>query len=59
MIAETCIRNGATMRPTAFSADTIIALLRKQTIATLAEVMAALGPRAVGAPLFASSRTSR
>ena len=34
------------MRPTAFSADTIIALLRKQTIATLPEVMVALGPRA-------------
>ena len=34
------------MRPTEFSADTIIALLRKQTIATLPEVMAALGPRA-------------
>ena len=31
------------MRPTAFSADTIIALLRNQTIASLAEVMAALG----------------
>ena len=34
------------MRPTAFSADTINALLRKQTVATLPEVMAALGPRA-------------
>ena len=34
------------MRPTEFSADTISALLRKQTIATLPEVMAALGPRA-------------
>ena len=34
------------MRPTEFSADTIIALLRKQTIARLAEVMAALGPHA-------------
>ena len=34
------------MRPTEFSADTIIALLRKQSIATLPEVMAALGPRA-------------
>ena len=31
------------MRPAAFSADTIIALLRKQTIASLPEVMAALG----------------
>ncbi len=31
------------MRPTEFSADTIIALLRKQTIASLSEVMAALG----------------
>ena len=39
-------RNGATMRPAAFSADTIIALLRKQTIASLPEVMAALGVRA-------------
>ena len=45
-IAESSIRNGAIMRPTEFSADTIIALLRKQTIATLPEVMAALGPRA-------------
>ncbi len=34
------------MRPTAFSADTISALLRKQTIATLSEVMTALGPGA-------------
>ena len=34
------------MRPTEFSADTIIALLRKQTIASLSEVMAALGARA-------------
>ena len=31
------------MRPTEFSADTIAALLRNQTIASLAEVMAALG----------------
>ena len=31
------------MRPTQFSADTIIALLGNQTIASLAEVMAALG----------------
>ena len=46
IITETNIRNGATMRPTEFSADTIIALLRTQTIATLPEVMAALGPRA-------------
>ena len=46
MIAETGIRNGATMRPTEFSADTIIALLGNQTIATLSEVMAALGPGA-------------
>ena len=30
------------MRPTGFSADTIIALLRKQTVASLHEVMAAL-----------------
>ena len=34
------------MRPTEFSADTIIALPRKQTIASLSEVMAALGARA-------------
>ena len=34
------------MRPTQFSADTILALLRNQTIASLAEVMAALGARA-------------
>ena len=34
------------MRPTEFSVDTIIALLRKQTIATLPEVMVVLGPRA-------------
>ena len=34
------------MRPTEFSADTIIALLRKQTVASLHEVMAALGARA-------------
>ena len=31
------------MRPAAFSADTIIALLRKRTIASLPEVRAALG----------------
>ena len=37
------IRNGARMRPTEFSADTIVALLRKQTIASLPAVMAALG----------------
>jgi len=34
------------MRPPEFSADTILALLRKQTIASLPEVMAALGTRA-------------
>ena len=34
------------MRPPEFSADTIIALLRKQTIASLPEVMTALGTRA-------------
>ena len=34
------------MRPTQFSADTIIALLRNQTVASLAEVMATLGARA-------------
>ena len=33
------------MRPTQFSADTIVALLRKQTVASLTDVMAALGPR--------------
>ncbi len=37
MIAETGIRNGAMLRPTEFSADTISALLRKQTIASLPE----------------------
>ena len=31
------------MRPTQFSADTIIALLRNQTVASLSDVMAALG----------------
>ena len=34
------------MRPTEFSADTIVALLRNQTIVSLAEVMAALGASA-------------
>ena len=34
------------MRPTQFSADTIIALLRNQTVASPAEVMATLGARA-------------
>ena len=34
------------MRPSTFSADAIVALLRNQTVATLPEVMAALGPRA-------------
>ena len=34
------------MRPTEFSTDTIIALLRNQTIASLPEVIAALGPGA-------------
>ena len=34
------------MRPTQFSADTIIALLRNQTVASLAEGMATLGARA-------------
>ena len=34
------------MRPAQFSADTLITLLRKQTIASLPEVMAALGARA-------------
>ena len=34
------------MRPTEFSADTIAAMLRKQTIASLTEVMTALGTRA-------------
>ena len=33
------------MRPTRFSADTIIALLRKQTVASLPDVLVALGPR--------------
>ena len=34
------------MRPTEFSTDTIVALLRNQTIASLPEVIAALGPGA-------------
>ena len=34
------------MRPTEFSADTVVALLRKQTVVSLADVMAALGTRA-------------
>ena len=34
------------MRPTEFSTDTIVALLRNQTIASLPEVLAALGPGA-------------
>ena len=33
------------MRPTQFSADTVIALLRKQTVASLPDVLVALGPR--------------
>ena len=33
------------MRPTRFSADTIISLLRKQTVASLPDVLVALGPR--------------
>ena len=33
------------MRPTQFSADTVVALLRKQTVASLTDVMAAFGPR--------------
>ena len=43
---KTGIRNGAIMKPTEFSTDTIVALLRNQTIALLPEVMAALGPGA-------------
>ena len=46
IITEHYTRNGATMRSTQFSPDTIIALLGKQTIASLPEVMAALGARA-------------
>ena len=45
-ITEYRVRNGATMRPTEFSTDTIFALLRNQTIASLPEVIAALGPGA-------------
>ena len=45
IIAESVIRNAATMRPTQFSADTVVALLRQQTVAALPDVMAALGPR--------------
>ena len=33
------------MRPTQFSADTVVALLRKQTVVSLTDVMAAFGPR--------------
>ena len=33
------------MRPTQFSADTVVALLRQQTVAALPDVMAALGTR--------------
>ena len=43
IITENQTRNRAIMRPTQFSADTISALLGNQTIASLAEVMAALG----------------
>ena len=43
IIADNEIRNSAIMRPSQFSADTIIALLGNETIASLAEVMAALG----------------
>src|ERR1700736_5157370 len=39
-------RNGAIMRPTEFSTDTIIKLLRKQQIATLPQLMAAVGTQA-------------
>ena len=46
IITETATRNGAAMRPAQFSADTLITLLRKQTIASLPEVIAALGARA-------------
>jgi hypothetical protein len=37
------LRNGAIMRPTEFSTDPIIKLLRKQQIATLPQLMAAVG----------------
>ena len=37
IITEPDTRNGATMRPTEFAADTIIALLHKRTIASLPE----------------------
>ena len=33
------------MRPTQFSADTVVAVLRERTVASLPDVMAALGPR--------------
>jgi len=39
-------RNGAIMRPTEFSADAITRLLRKQQIATLPQLMAAIGTEA-------------
>ena len=38
-------RPGAVAQPTQFSADTVVALLREQTVAALPDVMAALGPR--------------
>ena len=44
-IADIRIRNGARMRPTQFSADTVLALLRMQTVASLPDVLVALGPR--------------
>ena len=40
------IRNGALMRPLQYSTTTLIDLFRRQTIAPLPEVMAALGTRA-------------
>ena len=45
MIAESSVRNGVTMRPTQFSADAVVALLREQIVAALPDVMAALGAR--------------
>ena len=41
-----CIRNSATMRPPQYSTATLIDLFHQQTVASLPEVMAALGTRA-------------
>jgi len=45
-LLRVCGRKGAIMRPTTFSAEAIAVLLRKRKIATLPELMEALGSRA-------------